>query len=69
MYANAPAAWMEKWRIVATLANPPQGNGLTHNMFCLKYYAIDMAYGNLPDHKESKKTHQDKDLWNIAQTG
>jgi hypothetical protein len=60
---------MEKWHMVATLANPTQGNGFTQNMFCLKYYAIDMAYGKLPDHMESKKTHQEKDLLNIAQTG
>jgi hypothetical protein len=52
---TATAAWMKKWHLNETLANPLHGNRIPQNMAYLKYYAIDMAYVKPPEHMETMK--------------
>jgi hypothetical protein len=64
---TATAAWMKKWHLTDTQENPPQGNRIPPNMAYLKYYAIDMAYVNTPEHTESMKTFKRR-LYKILHT-
>jgi len=45
---SVTVAWVHKWKLIGTLANPPHGNRIPTKMACIRYYAIDVAYVTPP---------------------
>jgi hypothetical protein len=52
---SVTAAWMQKWKLTGTLANPSYLNSIPTKIAYIRHYAIDMAYITSTGSTESLK--------------